>query len=46
MLTRKHLDYLDWKLIVKLKSTGAHKTVEGLKLIKKIISNVNSKRDS
>ena len=44
MLTKKHLDYLDWKTIVKLKSTGTHKTVEGLALIKKIISTVNSKR--
>ena len=46
MLTRKHLDYLDWKTIVELKSTGAHKTAEGLALIKKIISNVNSRRSS
>lgn len=47
MLTRKHLDYLDWKRIVELKKTGAHKTVEGLALIKQIISNVNnSRRDS
>jgi hypothetical protein len=46
MLTRKHLDYLDWKKIVELKSTGAHKTVEGLELITKIISNVNSRRES
>lgn len=44
MLTRKHLDYLDWKKIVELKKTGAHKTVEGLALIKQIISNVNNSR--
>jgi len=46
MLTRKHLDYLDWKKIVKLKIDGAHKTEEGLALMKKILSNMNSKRDS
>jgi len=46
MLTRKHLDYLDWKKIVELKLDGAHKTEEGLTLMKKIISNMNSKRDS
>jgi len=46
MLTRKHLDYLDWKIIVELKNTGAHKTLDGLTLIKNILYNVNSKRDS
>jgi len=46
MLTRKHLDYLDWKRIVELKSAGFHKTEEGLALIKEIISKVNSGRDS
>jgi hypothetical protein len=45
MLTRKQLDYLDWKKIVELKNLGAHKTLDGLNLIKKIISNVNSKRE-
>lgn len=44
MLTRKQLDYLDWKKIVELKKSGAHKTVEGLELIKKILSNMNSTR--
>lgn len=34
MLTRKHLDYTDWKKIVELKSNGAHKTEEGLNFIK------------
>lgn len=29
MLTRKHLDYLDWKEIISLKTKGLHKTVEG-----------------
>jgi hypothetical protein len=46
MLTRKQLDYLDWKKIVELKNTGQHKTEEGLTLIKEIISKVNSGRDS
>jgi hypothetical protein len=44
MLTRKQLDYLDWKKIVDLKSEGAHKTSEGLTLMKQIISKMNSKR--
>jgi hypothetical protein len=46
MLTRKQLDYLDWKRIVELKNSNAHKTEEGLALIKDIISKVNSRRDS
>lgn len=29
MLTRKHLDYLDWKELVSLKTENTHKTVEG-----------------
>ena len=45
MLTRKHLDYVDWKKIVELKNTGLHKTVEGLALISLILSRMNSKRD-
>lgn len=45
LLTRKQLDYLDWKKIVELKESGAHKTVEGLELIKHIISNMNSTRN-
>jgi hypothetical protein len=46
MLTRKHLDYLDWKKIVSLKNEGAHKTEEGFNLIKQIKLKMNSKRDS
>lgn len=46
MLTRKHLDYLDWKKIVEMKKTGLHKTIEGLDSISKILSKMNSKRDS
>jgi len=46
LLTRKSLDYEDWKIIIDLKNKGAHKTKEGLKLIKKIKEKMNSKRDS
>lgn len=44
LLTRKQLDYLDWKQIVNLKNEGAHKTAEGLKLMKEIQSKMNSSR--
>ena len=44
MLTRKQLDYLDWKKVIELKKVGKHKTEEGSKLIKKILSNINSRR--
>ena len=46
MLTRKHLDYVDWKKVVELKNKGLHKTVEDLTLINEIVSKMNSKRDS
>ena len=45
MLTRKHLDYVDWKKVVVLKNKGLHKTEEGLALINEIVSKMNSKRD-
>jgi hypothetical protein len=44
MLIRKHLDYLDWKKIVNLKSNGAHKTKEGLDLKIRIKYQMKSKR--
>lgn len=44
MLTNKRLDYLDWKLLIKLKSENAHKTPESLKDMKDIRSGMNSKR--
>lgn len=44
MLTRKQFDYLDWKNIVELKNSGAHKTEEGFSTMKKIFSNMNSSR--
>jgi len=46
LFTRKLLDYEDWKKIVDLKNSGAHKTPEGLKLILEIKEKMNSKRDS
>jgi hypothetical protein len=46
LLTRKYLDYVDWKTIVNLKINGQHKSPEGLELIKKIKAKMNSKRDS
>lgn len=45
MLTRKQLDYVDWKKAVELKNKGLHKTAEGLALIHEIVSKMNSKRD-
>ena len=46
MLTRNHLDYVDWKKVVEIKNKGLHKTSDGLTLIKEILSKMNSKRDS
>lgn len=43
LFTRKHLDFLDFKNIVELKKAGAHKTVEGLNLIKQILANKKSR---
>ena len=45
MLTRKQLDYVEWKKAVELKNKGLHKTAEGLALIHEIVSKMNSKRD-
>lgn len=45
MLTRKHLDYLDWTKIVEMKNNGLHKTKDGLELIIQIKNNMNSKRE-
>jgi len=46
MLTKKQLDYFDWKKLVNMKDNEYHKTKEGLKLMEEIIANVNSKRES
>lgn len=42
--TKKHLDFLDWTTILKLKDLGLHYSDDGLELIKKIMSQMNSKR--
>jgi len=41
LLTRKLLDYEDWKKIVAIKKTGAHKTSEGLNLMREIKERMN-----
>ena len=45
MLTRKHLDYLDWKTIVELKNNGEYKSPEGLVKIQEIKGRMNTNRD-
>jgi len=45
MLTRKHLDYLDWKTIVELKKNGEYKSPEGLAKIQEIKGRMNTNRD-
>ena len=44
LITRKQLDYMDWKKIVELKKSNIHKTEEGLILIKQISQSMNSRR--
>lgn len=44
LLTRKHLDYLDWKKLIKLKAEGAHNTPEGLQKMKDIKTFMNKGR--
>lgn len=44
LLTRKSLDFEDWKRIVDLKKKGAHKTPEGLKLMNEIKERMNRQR--
>ena len=44
MLTRKHLDYVDWKKLIEIKNAGLYKTVEGLALINRLTNQMNSKR--
>lgn len=36
LLTRKYLDYLDWKKLIQLKAEGVHNTPEGLQKMKNI----------
>ena len=45
MLTRKHLDYLDWKIIVELKNNGEYKSPEGLAKTQEIKGRMNTNRD-
>jgi len=45
LLTRKQLDYLDFKKFLALKEAKAYKTEEGLKEMEKIVSNMNRGRD-
>ena len=42
--SKKELDYLDWKAVLKLKELGLHYTDDGLKLIYKILSQMNVNR--
>lgn len=44
MLTRKHLDYLDWKRLIKLKDEKAYNSITGKILMEKIKSSMNSGR--
>lgn len=44
MFTRKHLDYLSWKKLIKLKKDKQHNTFEGRLLIENIRASMNSKR--
>ena len=45
MLTRKHLDYLDWKTIVELKNNGEYKSPKSLAKILEIKGRMNTNRD-
>jgi hypothetical protein len=44
MLTRKHLDYKDWKEIIELKKQNAHYTVEGKESMLKLKLGMNRGR--
>lgn len=44
MLTRKHLDYLDWKELIKLKAERAHDTPEGRLKMEAIKASMNKGR--
>ena len=44
LYTVKRLDYLDWKRLISLKKINAHLTSEGLNIMKKIKSNMNTNR--
>jgi hypothetical protein len=42
--SKKELDYLDWKTILKFRGLGLHYTEEGVKIIKTILSQMNNNR--
>lgn len=42
--SKKYLDYLDWKAILKLKQLGLQYLPEGLNIIKLIVSQMNNNR--
>jgi hypothetical protein len=44
LYTMKNLDYLDWKILINLKSESVHKSNEGLMKMRKIKEGMNSKR--
>jgi len=46
MLTRKQLDYIDWKTLIQLKAKGFHLDTERRKIMIAIKNNMNAKRDS
>lgn len=46
LLTRKYLDYLDWKKLIQLKAERAQDTPEGLQEMKDIKSSMNKGRSS
>ena len=45
LLTRKHLDFLDFVKAINMYKSGVYKTPEGILSIKAILDNMNSKRD-
>ncbi len=45
-LSKKELDYLDWKIVLSLKQKGWHLTEEGKKIITSICNRMNSNRFS
>jgi len=46
LYTRKQLDYLDWKNLIKLKADRVYETPEGLQKMKYIKASMNKGRDN
>ena len=42
--SKKYLDYLDWKSVLRLRQLGLQYLAEGLKIIKLIVSQMNNNR--